>query len=153
MACALEERIQKDLVSALKNRDDATLSALRMLKTAIQIASTEKGRTGDITDAVVEVIIKRAVKQRHEAAELYKKGNAPERAAEELEEARILTGYLPLQMDDMELAQIVSDAIAKVGAAGLKDLGRVMGHAMKLADGRADGKRVREAAANLLNVE
>jgi uncharacterized protein YqeY len=150
MTCALEERIQRDLVSALKNRDDATLSALRMLKTAIQIVSAEKGRTGDITDADVEVIIKRAVKQRHEAAELYKKGNAPERAAEELEEARILTGYLPQQMDDKELTQIVSDAITEAGAAGLKDLGRVMGRAMKLADGRADGKRVRETAAKLL---
>jgi uncharacterized protein YqeY len=150
MPCALEERIQRDLVSALKNRDDATLSALRMLKAAIQLASAEKGRTGGLTDADVEILIKRAIKQRNEAAELYKKGNAPERAAEELEEARILTGYLPVQMDDAELERIVSGVISEVGAAGPKDLGRVMGRAMKLTEGRADGKRVKDAAARLL---
>ncbi|MDR3353894.1 MAG: GatB/YqeY domain-containing protein [Synergistaceae bacterium] len=150
MSCALEERIQRDLVSALKNRDDATLSALRMLKTAIQLASTEKGRTGGLTDADVEVLIKRAIKQRNEAAELYNMGNAPERAAEELEEARILTGYLPAQMDDAELERIVSGVIGEVGAAGPKDLGRVMGRAMKLTQGKADGGRVRDIAARLL---
>ncbi|MDR3333244.1 MAG: GatB/YqeY domain-containing protein [Synergistaceae bacterium] len=150
MACPLTEKIQTDLVSALKNRDDTTLSVLRMLKSSIQIASTEKGRSGDLTDEDVLVLIRRAVKQREEAADLYKAGGAMDRAAGELEEARILIGYLPAQMDDAELEGIISGVIKETGVSEAKDVGRIMSKAMQLVSGKADGRRVRETALKLL---
>jgi uncharacterized protein YqeY len=149
MGCKLEEAIQRDLVTAMKNHDERCLSALRMLKTSIQLASTEKGR-GELTDEDIHVLVRRGLKQREEAAELYKKGGAPDRAEEELAEARILAAYLPAQLDDAELEHIVSSVISSLGASAPKNMGRVIGAAMKETAGRADGKRVKEIVTRLL---
>ncbi|MDR1579897.1 MAG: GatB/YqeY domain-containing protein [Synergistaceae bacterium] len=149
MGCKLEETIQRDLVAAMKSHDERRMTALRMLKTSIQMASTEKGR-GDLTDEDIHALVRRGLKQREEAAELYRKGGAPDRAEEELTEARILAAYLPAQLDDAELERIISGAISSLGASGPKDMGRVMGAAMKETAGRADGKRVKEIVTRLL---
>jgi uncharacterized protein YqeY len=149
MGCKLEETIQRDLVAAMKSHDERRMTALRMLKTSIQLASTEKGR-GDLTDEDIHVLVKRGIKQREEAAELYKKGGAPDRAEEELAESGILAAYLPAQLDDAELERIISGVVSSLGASGPKDMGRVMGLAMKEAAGRADGKRVKEIVTRLL---
>ena len=150
MPCPLEAQIQSDLVAALKNQDSATLSVLRMLKASIQLALTEKSRKGDLTDEEVHTIIRRAIKQREEAADRYREGNAHERAAEELEEAKILKGYLPAELEDSALDDIVSAVIGELGANGQKDFGRVMGKAMNDVKGRADGNRVKAAVTRLL---
>jgi uncharacterized protein YqeY len=150
MSCPLADRIQSDMVSAMKSRDERTLSVLRMLKAAMQMAETERGRDGELKDDDVQALVRRAVKQREEAAELYKSGSAPERAAEELEEAKILQGYLPAQLDDAALDGIVSDVIERMDAHGAKDMGRVMGSVMREVSGRADGKRVKDAVRKLL---
>jgi uncharacterized protein YqeY len=145
MPCPLEEQIQRDMVLALKSHDERRLSVLRMLKTAIQLASSEKGRSGGVTDEEIHMLIRRGVKQREEAAELYKRGGADDRALNELEEAKILSGYLPAQLDCAELDGIVNTVISSTGASGAKDMGRVMSAVMKEVAGRADGKRVKEA--------
>ena len=150
MSCSLEARIQNDLVTALKNQDSVTLSVLRMLKASIQLALTEKSRKDDLTDEDVHAIIRRAIKQREEAAERYREGNAHERAAEELEEAKILKDYLPIELNDAELDAIVSAVIGELGASGQKDFGRVMGKAVSDVKGRADGNRVKAAVTRLL---
>jgi uncharacterized protein YqeY len=149
MGCKLEETIQRDLAAAMKSRDERRLSALRMLKTAIQLAAAEKGR-GDITDEDVRLLVRRGLKQREEAAGIYKKSGAPDRAEEELAEARILAEYLPPQLGNEELEGIIAGVISSLGASGPKDMGRVLGAAMKETAGRADGGRVRETAARLL---
>lgn len=150
MPCPLADRIQSDMVSAMKSRDERTLSVLRMLKAAMQMAETERGRDGELKDDDVQALVRRAVKQREEAAELYKSGSAPERAAEELEEAKILQGYLPAQLDAAALDGIVSGVIERMGAHGAKDMGRVMGSVIREVSGRADGKRVKDAVQKLL---
>ena len=149
MGCKLEEAIQRDLVAAMKNHDERRLSALRMLKTSIQLASTEKGR-GELTDEDIQGLVRRGLKQREEAAELYRKGGASDRADEELAEARVLAAYLPAQLDDAELERIISGVISSLGASAPKDMGRVMGSAMQETAGRADGKRVKETVTKLL---
>jgi uncharacterized protein YqeY len=138
------------MVRAMKERDETTLSVLRMLKTSMQLASTEKGREGELTDEDVQSLVRRGLKQREEAAELYRRGNAPERADRELAEAEILASYLPAQLGSDELDAIVSGVIKSLGATGPKDTGRVMGSAMQDVSGRADGKRVKEAVQKLL---
>lgn len=152
MPSPLAAQIQGDLVSALKNRDEVRLSVLRMLKASMQVAVTEKGRSGDLSDDDVQSLIRRAIKQREEAAEQYRKADANERAAEELEEAEVLKAYLPTQMDDLELESLVARVVRETGASGPKDMGRVMGKAVQEASGKADGKRVKDTVTKLLRV-
>lgn len=147
---SLADRIQADLVAAIKARDDVKLSVLRMLKSSVQVAETEKGRQGELSDDDIQALIRRAVKQREEAAEIYRAGNAEERAEAELREARVLAAYLPAQLDDDALNALIREIVDSVGASGMKDLGKVMGAAVKAVEGRADGKRIKESAAKLL---
>ena len=146
----LAHRIQSDLVAAMKSRDEVTLSVLRMLKSSIQVAETEKGREGELSEDDIQTLIRRAVKQREEAAEVYRNGNAPERAEAELGEAHVLMAYLPAQLDGDELEAMIRQILLSTGASGMKDMGKVMGAAVKAVAGRADGKRVKEAVTKLL---
>jgi uncharacterized protein YqeY len=151
MACAVEERIQRDLVAAMKSHDERRLSALRMLKTSIQLASTEKGRSAELSDEDIHALVRRGIKQREEAANLYKTCGADERAQEEAAEAQILSDYLPAQLGDAELEALIREAVSSLGASGTKDMGRVMGAVMKEVSGRADGRRVREKTGEILS--
>jgi uncharacterized protein YqeY len=146
----LSERIQKDLVAAMKARQDMELSTLRMLKSEIQKAQTEKGRTTELTDEDIVILIQRLIKQRHESAEQYSAGGAADRAAEELKEATFLEVYLPEQLSDVELDEMIEKAAAASKATGPKDMGRVMGRLMGEIRGRADGKRVKTRVQSYL---
>ena len=95
-------RIQNDLVDAMKKRDDLRLSVLRMLKSAAQMAQIEKGKDIPLTDDEVIVLVRRLIKQRNEAAEMYKSGGAQDRAQKELDEIKVLDSYLPEQMPEEE---------------------------------------------------
>lgn len=148
---ALLEQIQSDLVQAMKNKEESKLAVLRMLKSAVQLAQVEKGKDAEFTDEDVLVLVRRLIKQRHEAAELYKSGGAEERAAQELAEAKILEVYQPAQLGDDELEKAVVEAAKSVGATGPKDMGKVMGRAMAAVKGQADGKRVQQAVMKYLS--
>lgn len=148
---ALTSQIQADLVSAMKNKEEIKLSVLRMLKSSIQLAQVEKGKDSVLTDDEVVVILRRLVKQRVEAAEMYKSGGADDRAREELDEAKILEGYLPAQLTDEALKTIVMDAVQAVGATGMKDMGKVMGKAVVAAKGQADGNRIKAVVQTYLS--
>ena len=151
MSDRLIDTIQADMVVAMRSRDEKKLSVLRMLKSSMQLTSAEKGRSKELDDEDVLALIRRAVKQREDAAELYDKGNAPDRAAEELSEAEILKAYLPAQMNDSELEELVAAVIKESGATGPKDMGRVMGRVMQESSGKADGKRVKDFVSKLLS--
>lgn len=148
---ALTEQIQSDLVQAMKNKEQNKLAVLRMLKSAVQLAKVEKGKDSELTDEDVLVLIRRLIKQRNEAAELYKNGGAQDRAEQELAEAKILEVYLPAQLGDDQLEKIVLESAKSVGANGPKDMGKVMGHAMAAVKGQADGKRVQQAVMKYLS--
>ena len=150
MSEPLVERVQSELVAAMKRRDELSLSVLRMLKSAIQLAQVEKGRDAVLTDEEVVTLVQRLVKQRQEAAEQYRAGGAADRADRELEEARFLQGYLPEQLSDEELESLTRRVAQETGAASSKDLGKVMGRVMPLVKGRAEGNRVRAAALKVL---
>jgi len=150
MSEPLVERVQSELVAAMKRRDELSLSVLRMLKSAIQLAQVEKGRDAVLTDEEVVTLVQRLVKQRQEAAEQYRAGGAADRADRELEEARFLQGYLPEQLSDEELESLTRRVAQETGAASPKDLGKVMGRVMPLVKGRAEGNRVRAAALKVL---
>ena len=118
------------------------MSALRLLIDALQKeakqARSELDEQGEIA------VLKRERKRRAEAADAYRKGDRAEAAAAEEAEAELIDAYLPAQISDDELQQLVADAVAETGAESAKEMGRVMSAVMSKAAGRADGRRVSE---------
>ncbi len=147
---SLLDRISGDLKRAMKERNERELAVLRMVKAEEQKFQADKGRTYQVTDADLQGLIRRLIKQRREAAEQYSSGGANDRAQEELEEAKILEAYLPAQMAPDAVVQLISSVIAELGAASPRDMGKVMGAVMPKLQGLADGNFVRETVQRLL---
>jgi len=146
----LGKRIQEDLVLSMKNREELRLGTLRMLKAAIQLAQVEKGKSKELTEEEILAVVQRLIKQRREASEQYLAHGVKDRSDSELEEARILEGYMPEQLTDAELEGMAREAVSAVNAAGPRDMGKVMGLLMPKVKGKAEGGRVRETVARLL---
>ena len=147
----LVERITQDLTAAMKARDAARTSTLRLAKAALKNREIEKRSALDDPEAVR--VLQGLVKQREDSAEQYAQGNRPELAAKERAEIAVLAAYLPAEVSDDEVAAAVQKAIAETGAESAKDLGRVMKPALAAlaASGKAvDGRRVSEAAKKAL---
>ena len=147
----LVDKIQSNLVTAMKNKDELTLSVLRMLKSSIQLAQVEKGKDNALTDDDVLVLVRRLIKQRTEAAEMYKNGGAADRAERELAEIKVLEVYQPAQLSDEDILKIVAKVAEETGAAGPKDMGKMMGKTMAAVKGQADGNRVKSAVQQYLS--
>lgn len=140
---SLVERVDKDLVAAMKAKEELRLSVLRMMKTALKLKQTESGQP--LGDAEAIAVLRTLVKQRHESAEQFRKGGREELAEKEEAEIKIVEGYLPAAATDEEIEAAVASAITETGAVTAKDLGKVMKAAMaKLAGRNVDGKRVNE---------
>ena len=142
--------VAADLLAAMKAREELKLSVLRMLKAEFQKAQADKGKASELTEEEAVVLVRRLVKQRKEAAEQYEAAGISERAREELNEAAVLEGYLPAQLDDDELNSMVRECAEKIGAVSPKDTGKLMSTLMPMVAGRADGKRVKEKATEYL---
>ncbi len=146
----LERRIHNDMVKAMKSRNAAVLDPLRMLKAALQNASVEKGRESELSEDEIITVVGRLVKQRREAAAQYESGGASDRAAEELAEVEVLGAYLPAQMTESELNDLVRKVVSETGASGPRDMGKIMGAIMPRVKGRAEGNLVREVVRRAL---
>jgi uncharacterized protein YqeY len=146
----LGKRIQEDLVISMKSRDEMRLGTLRMLKAALQLAQVEKGKGKELAEEEILAVVQRLIKQRREASEQYRAHGISDRADRELDEARILQGYMPEQLGDEELASMALEAAIQAGAKGPRDMGRVMGILMSKVKGRAEGGRVRAAVTQIL---
>ncbi len=133
---ALLERIQQDLARAMKERDEARMSALRMILAALKRHQVDSMKPLD--EAAELGVLNSLVKQRREAAELFRKGNRPELAEKEEAELRLIESYLPAAPSEEELEAAVAAAIAETGATSMKQMGAVM----KAAQARLAGKRV-----------
>jgi uncharacterized protein len=132
---AILEQVQADTREAMKAGERDRVGALRMVTNALQLEAKEGG--GDEI-----AVLRRERKRRLEAAEAYREGGSPDRAAAEELEAEIIQGYLPEELSDEDLATLVDEALADSGASGPQDMGKAMGAVMAKVDGRADGKRV-----------
>jgi uncharacterized protein YqeY len=136
------ERIQTDMATAMKARDADTLGTLRMLKSALMEAKTKKPREAVLTrDEEIEVL-QRYAKKRREAIEELRRLGRDDRVAAEEREIGVTERYLPAAIPEAELAAIVREAIASTGAAGPRDMGRVIGAVMGKVKGRAEGSAV-----------
>ena len=146
---SLHEKIEQDLVAAMKAKEADKLSTLRMVKAALSNSAIEK-KTDRLSDPEVIDVIHRQAKQRNESIESFQKAGRADLVAKEKKELEVLSAYLPAQMTDDELRKITGEIIAKVGAKTKAESGKVMKELMPLIKGRADGKRAQEIAAQLL---
>ena len=135
----LQERIDSDLKDAMRAKDAGRLNVLRMLKSALKYAAIEKSDAG-LDDAAASQVIRKQVKQRQDSIESFEKGGRPELAAKEKEELEMLNAYLPKGMNAEELAAMVRETIAEVGATSKAQMGAVMKALQEKVAGRADGK-------------
>ena len=146
----LEKRIQNDLVSAMKGRQENTLAALRSIKTAIQNEKTN-GVYHELTDADIVGLIQKLVKQRKESMDIYSQAGRNELADKEQKEMFVLMEYVPKQLTDEEAEAKVKEIIAETGASSMKDMGKVMGLATQRMKGLAEGKTISQIVKNLLS--
>ncbi len=139
MDMALLDRVQKDMVAAMKAKDQARLGAIRMIKAALTKAKADADREFD--EAAELRVLGSLLKQRHEAAEMFRKGGREESAQQEEMEALVIQSYMPPAPTEAELSNAIETALAETNASSLKDLGAVMKAVQtKLAGKRVDGK-------------
>jgi uncharacterized protein YqeY len=149
---SLAEKIQKDLVGAMRAKDELRLSVLRGIKSAIQYKETEKLRALDETESIQ--LLQTLVKQRKESIDQFTKGNRPELVEKETKELSIIESYLPAGASEAEMDAAISKAISETGANSIKQMGAVVKSAKAALEGKAvDGKalsdRVRERLSKL----
>ena len=139
----LAEQVEKDLVVAMKAREELRLSVLRMAKTALKIKQVELGKP--LSDDQAMAVLRTLVKQRRDSVEQFRKGGREDLATKEEAEAEILQAYLPAEASEEEISAAIAAAVTETGAAGPRDVGKVMKATMqKLAGKNADGKRVNQ---------
>jgi len=153
VADSLEARLLEDMKAAMKAGAEGktTLSVIRLLRAALKNAAIEKKR--GLTEEEALEVLAREVKQRRETAEEYARRGRDEAATALREEIGVIKRYLPEQLSDDELGELIRQAIEAVEASGPRDLGKVMGQVMPRVRGRADGRKVSEMAARLLSKE
>ena len=134
------ERIQQDVKTAMRARDKPRLGALRMLGAALKNGEIEAGRP--LEEQEEQTILRRQLKQREESADAFRKAGREDQAAAEAAEAAVVRDYLPQPLSPEDLEKIVDTAIRETGATGMRDMGRVMGRATQLSEGRAEGREL-----------
>ncbi|HXH80067.1 GatB/YqeY domain-containing protein [Nocardioides sp.] len=141
---ALKDRLRADLTTAIKSRDEIRSSTLRMVLTAITNAEVAGKEARELTDDDIIGVLSSEAKKRREAAVAFGEGGRVEMAAKEVAEGEVLADYLPAQLSESEVAEIVSTAIEQTGAAdeGMRAMGKVMGVVTPQVKGRADGGAV-----------
>lgn len=138
----LKERIQGDLRAAIKSRDETRTRTLRSALTAIRNEEVAGKQARELDDEQVVSVLMREAKRRREAAEAFDEGGRADRAEQERAEGEVLASYLPAQLSDDELRDLVAAAIAESGASGPKAMGQVMRTVNPRVAGRAEGSRV-----------
>lgn len=138
---ALLDQLQKDMAEAMKARDEARLSALRLMKAALMKEKVDSMKALD--EAAELKVLNSLIKQRKDAAELYRQGGRPELAEKEEAEMKLIESYMPAPATEEEMAAAVEAALGETGAASAKQMGQVIAAARaKLAGKRIDGKRL-----------
>ena len=147
---SLEEKVMGDLKDAMRSKNDGALRALRAIKSAIIIAKTAEGFSGQITEAEELKMLQKLVKQRKDSLEIYEKQNREDLAVKEREEILVIEKFLPEQMSEEKLRGIIAQIISETGATSPADMGKVMGAANKQLAGKADGKTIASIVKSLL---
>ena len=147
----LKEKLQSDLTEAIRSRNELVSGTIRMVLTAITNEEVAGKEAKTLSEDEVIAVLSREAKKRREAAEAFADAGRADKAATEKAEGEVITSYLPAQLSDDELNALIADAIAKSGAAGPQDMGKVMGILKPQIAGKADGGKVSAAVKAALN--
>ena len=147
----IEGQIPVDIKTAMYAKDKVKLAALRAVKSAFLLEKTKEGFSGDITDSLAQQIISKLHKQRMDAYQIYVDQKRDDLASEEIEQAKFLEIYLPNQLSKEELTKELKNIIDSLGASSMSDIGEVMGRAMGLLKGKADGGLISKLTKELLS--
>jgi uncharacterized protein YqeY len=139
---SLQKQIMEELKTAMKSKDAVALQALRAVKSAFLLAKTETGAGDDLTEGQEMKIIQKQVKQRKDSAAIFIDQGRQDLADPELAEIAVLEKFLPEALSEEAIEKVVLETIAKTGAEGMKDMGKVMGMVSKQLAGQADGKTI-----------
>ena len=146
---SLQEKIDQELKQAMISKDVTRVSTLRFLKSAIKYSAIEQ-KTGNLSDAQIQQVIQKQIKQRKESIDQFSKADRKDLAQKEVNEAVILESFLPKQVPDAELEALVREAVHEAQANSKKDFGRMMKLLNEKLAGRADSKRVSEFLGKIL---
>jgi uncharacterized protein YqeY len=152
---SLTERVQKDMVAAMRSKEELRLSTLRMMKTALQSKRMELriDKDANLEEKDELQVLSTMIKQHKDSIEQFTKGNRPELAQKEAEEITIIEAYMPKAVGEEEIVATVRAVIAEMGSPTMKDMGAVMKNAKaKFGDARVDGKLLSEAVKKQLAV-
>ncbi|MCC6158280.1 MAG: GatB/YqeY domain-containing protein [Deltaproteobacteria bacterium] len=140
-------RVNQDLIAAMKSHETVRVSVLRMVKSDLNKVKIEKG---DLSEQDALSVLKRAVSQRRDSIEAYRKAGREDLAATEAAEIAVLDAYMPKELTDEELVSLVDEAVRETGATSPRDMGKVMKAVIAKAAGAADGKRIKEQVEKAL---
>ena len=146
----LEQRINDDIKAAMLAKEKETLNALRAVKSALLLLKTEKN-AGEITEDIEMKTLQKLVKQRKESAEMYKSQNREDLYNEEILQVNVISKYLPQQLSEEEITQVVKQLIEQENITDIKSMGKLMGLASKQLAGKADNKIISEIVKKLLS--
>ena len=147
---SLHENIMIKMKEAMKSKDKVALESLRAIKSEILLAQTKSGALDNLTEDIEIKLLQKLVKQRKDSAVLYKEQGRDDLAEPELAQINVISQFLPKQMSEENLKNIVVEIIEKVGATSMKDMGKVMGLASNQLAGKADGKTISTIVKQLL---
>lgn len=138
----LKQTLRTDLTTAMKTRDELRTATLRMVLTAVSAEEVAGKQARELSDDEVQAVLRREAKKRREAAEAFAGAGRVEQAERERAEGDVVAGYLPAQLSDEDISELVAEVVAATGASGMGDMGKVMGQANAKVAGRAEGGRV-----------
>ena len=148
---SLLNSLTDELKAAMRAKDSLKLEALRAIKSAVLLAKTATAGDNDLTEEEEIKLLQKLVKQRKDSAVIFKEQNRDDLATPEEAQAEVITQFLPKQLSQQEIEQIVDEIVAKTGAQGMKDMGKVMGMASRKMAGKADGKTISTIVKQKLN--
>ena len=138
----LKEKLQSDLTEAIRSRNELVSGTIRMVLSAITNEEVSGKEARTLSDDEIITVLSREAKKRREAADAFAEAGRADKAEAEKAEGAVISAYLPAQLSDEELNALIADAIAKSGAAGPADMGKVMGILKPQIAGKADGAKV-----------
>lgn len=144
----LKDRLTDDLKEAMKNKEQVRKSVVTLIRAGIKQCEVDTRQ--ELTDEDIISLISKQLKQRKDALVDFEKANRTDLIEQTNQEIAILENYLPEQLDDIELKEIITKVVEEVGATSMKDMGKVMAKTISLVQGRADGKRINAMVKQIL---
>ncbi len=146
----LENKINESIKDSMKSKDSIRLESLRAIKSAILLEKTKTGSKDQVEEEIILKILQKMVKQRNESAKIYIEQEREELAEVEISQAKIISEFLPEQLSESELSEIIDSVIIDLNAESMKDMGKVISNVNLKVSGRAEGRVIAEMVKNKL---